>query len=90
MNKFVAILGFAGVFMLGCATATVLVSNAGATPPSGSQQCAAFKVPEVNERHAEAGRHDEFGRVLPVGWSPVGGTNASDGVPAVVGCRVVP
>jgi hypothetical protein len=90
MNKLVAILLFAGVFTLGCVTATVLVSNAGASPPSGSQQCAAFKLPEVSERNAESGRHNEFGLVLPVDWSPVGGTNASDGVPAVVACRVVP
>jgi hypothetical protein len=90
MNKLVATFGLLGIFTLGCATATVLVSNAGASPPSGSQQCAAFKVPEVNERHAERGQHNEFGLVLPVGWSAVGGTNARDGAAAVVACRVLP
>jgi hypothetical protein len=89
MNKLAMCLGFLGVFVLGCATASVLIDDASATPPSGTHQCAAFGAPYVNERDVAAGKADEAGRWLPEGWTPVGGANTQS-IPVVIACRTAP
>jgi hypothetical protein len=89
MNKLTMCFGFLGVFALGCATASILIEDASATPLSGTHHCAAFGAPYVNERDAAAGKADQNGRWLPEGWAPVGGANTQS-IPVVIACRTAP
>jgi uncharacterized membrane protein YedE/YeeE len=89
MKKFTVVLGMLGVFALGCATASVLIDTAEATPPTGSQQCASFMIPWVGENEIAKNKHEEKGTWLPAGWTPVGGATVGS-APAVVACRTAP
>jgi hypothetical protein len=87
MNKLGISLGFLGVFALGCATASVMVNSAAATPASGSYQCAVFfGAPNVDAKAVAKGEHETKGLWLPAGWVPV-----SIGEPSrVLACRQAP
>ena len=93
MSKLAMSLGFLGVFVLGCVTASVLVTTAAATPASGSYQCTAFNVPFLayGNAHMDKGKvkAETDGLWLPEGWTPVGGTS-SGGSAAVIACRTAP
>jgi hypothetical protein len=86
MKKLTVILGMVGVFALGCATASVLVDNAEATPPAGSTQCVAISIGWASSGDVEKGKHEERATVIPAGWTPVGGASGGN-QPAVVVCR---
>jgi hypothetical protein len=88
MKRLTIILGMLGMFAVGCATASVLIDSAQATPAAGSQQCAAFEVPSVGKQDVEKNKHEEVGVWLPVGWTPVG--VGMGGIAVVVACRTAP
>jgi hypothetical protein len=88
MKKLTVILGMLGMFALGCATASVLVDTAEATPAAGSQQCASFDAPYIGKKDIEKNKHEETGTWLPEGWTAVGGGWGA--IPAVIACRTAP
>jgi hypothetical protein len=88
-DKLVLTLSFTTVFALGCATASVLVTTAGAEPPpAGQEQCIGLLViGVVNLDHADAeAKIAERAKNLPPGWRAVGGSY-DNGRYSVLACR---
>jgi hypothetical protein len=88
MKKLTVILGMLGVFALGCATASVMIDRAEATPVSGSHECLAFEISYASKNDVEKGKHEGRGMYVPPGWTPVGGGFGP--VAVVIACRPVP
>jgi outer membrane lipoprotein SlyB len=85
-KKLTVILGMFGMFVLGCATASVLVDQASATPPAGSTQCVSFGVHHLSQNDVAKGKTEEKVATLPPGWTPVGGASFGE-FPSVIACR---
>jgi hypothetical protein len=89
-NKVIATLALLTMFALGCATASVLVSNAKASRVSGAEECTGMVINLVDPAQATPEVLSADAVVLPPGWRAVGGTSHPNGMPAVVVCHTLP
>lgn len=89
-KKLIITLAFLAVFALGCATGSVIISNAVASRVSGAEECAGMVIVLVSPAEATSDVLSYNSTVLPPGWRAVGGTSHPNGLPAVVVCRTIP